>query len=163
MALERRLRVLSMSGEATSMETDTRIRAAFASSDMKQVDQHFGAAESFVVYSIDPQGHHLVEAIQFARLEMDGNEDKLGANIAALDGCVVVYCEAVGASAVSQLRAKGIQPIKVGPGTSVSSLIRDLQAELRDGPGAWLARAIAVRNPGRCHRFDAMEAEGWSE
>jgi nitrogen fixation protein NifX len=163
MGMERRLRVLTMSGEATSMETDTRIRAAFASSDMKQVDQHFGAAESFVVYSIDPQGHHLVEAIQFARLEMDGNEDKLGAKIAALDGCVVVYCEAVGASAVSQLRAKGIQPIKVGPGTSVSSLIRDLQAELRDGPGAWLARAIAVRDPGRGRRFDAMEAEGWSE
>jgi nitrogen fixation protein NifX len=150
-----------MSSEATPMETG--IKAAFASSDLKHIDQHFGAAESFVVYSIDQRGHHLVEVIQFARLEMDGNEDKLGAKIGALDGCVVVYCEAVGASAVSQLRAKGIQPIKVAAGVSVSSLIRELQSELREGPRAWLARAMANREPGRHRRFDAMEAEGWSE
>jgi nitrogen fixation protein NifX len=161
MGMERRLRLLSMSGETAP--TETGIKAAFASSDLKQVDQHFGAAESFVVYSIDQGGHHLVEVIQFARLEMDGNEDKLGAKIGALDGCLVVYCEAVGASAVSQLRAKGIQPIKVEPGTSVNRLIHDLQEELRDGPSAWLARAIAGREPGRQRRFDAMEAEGWSE
>ncbi len=163
MGMERRLRVLNMSGEATSMQTDTRIKAAFASSDMKQIDQHFGAAESFVVFAIEPREHHLLEAIQFTRLAMDGNEDKLAAKIAALDGCDVVYCEAVGASAVSQLRAKGIQPIKVSPGTSVSRLIRELQTELRDGPSAWLARAIAGRAPGRNRRFDAMESEGWSE
>lgn len=163
MGMERRLKVLSMSGETTSVATETRIKAAFASSDMKQIDQHFGAAESFVVYAIDPREHHLLEAIQFARLEMDGNEDKLAAKIAALEGCDVVYCEAVGASAVSQLRAKGIQPMKVSPGTSVSRLIRDLQGELRDGPSAWLARTLAGRDPGRNRRFDAMEAEGWSE
>ena len=161
MGMERRLRVLSMSSEATPMETG--IKVAFASSDLKHIDQHFGAAESFVVYSIDQTGHHLVEVIQFARLAMDGNEDKLGAKIGALDGCVVVYCEAVGASAVSQLRAQGIQPIKVAAGVSVSSLIRDLQSELREGPSAWLARAMANREPGRHRRFDAMEAEGWSE
>lgn len=161
MGLERRLRVLSMPSQTTAMETG--IKAAFASSDLKQIDQHFGAAESFVVYAIDQGGHHLVEVIQFARLEMDGNEDKLAAKISALEGCAVVYCEAVGASAVSQLRAKGIQPIKVAAGVSLSSLIRDLQCELKEGPSAWLARAMASREPGRNRRFDAMEAEGWSE
>ncbi|MCG6896893.1 MAG: NifB/NifX family molybdenum-iron cluster-binding protein [Thiocapsa sp.] len=161
MALERRLTLLGRSGEAAAMQT--RIKAAFASSDMRQIDQHFGAAESFVVHTIEPQGHQLVEVIQFARCDMNGNENKLGARIAALQGCVVVYCEAVGASAVSQLRAQGIQPIKVSPGTSVNRLIRDLQQDLRDGPSAWLARAIAGREPNRDRRFDAMEAEGWHE
>lgn len=160
MGMERRLRVMGQPGSAAA---ETGIKAAFASSDLKQIDQHFGAAESFVVYAIDRAGHHLVEVIRFARLEMDGNEGKLGAKIAALDGCVAVYCEAIGASAVSQLRAKGIQPIKTGHGTSVGGLIRTLQRELRDGPSAWLARAIAGRDPDHGRRFDAMEAEGWRE
>ena len=75
-----------------------------------------------------------MEVTQFGRLAMDGNEDKLAAKIAALAGCIAVYCQAVGASAINQLRAQGIQPIKVGPGTPVTDLIAALQEELRAGP-----------------------------
>ncbi|MBK1644018.1 nitrogen fixation protein NifX [Thiocapsa imhoffii] len=162
MGLERRLRIMNMNQDANGANP-LQIRVAFASSDMKRIDQHFGAAEAFVVYHIDAQDHRILEVIQFARLEMDGNEDKLAAKIAALAGCDLVYCEAVGASAVSQLRAQGIQPIKVAPGSSVSRIIRDLRGELQDGPTGWLARAIANRTPGCDRRFDLMEAEGWSE
>jgi nitrogen fixation protein NifX len=146
---------------------DATVKVAFATADLRHVDQHFGAAESFVVYQVGAREQHLVEAIQFSQpgvhLKMDGNEDKLAAKIAALEGCLGVYCEAVGASAVSQLRARGIQPIKVAAGTTVSSLIRGLQQELREGTSGWVVRAMANRDPSRAHRFDAMEAEGWRE
>ena len=145
------------------MGSETAIKVAFASSDMRHVDQHFGAAESFAIYAVEREAFALVEAIQFGRLHMDGNEDKLSAKIAALDGCVAVYCQAVGASAVNQLRAKGVHPIKVAPGASLSELIEALQCELREGPSAWLARAIEARQPQGASRFDAMESEGWSE
>ena len=145
------------------MGVDQAIKVAFASSDMRYVDQHFGAAEAFVVHAVDPEQASLLEVVQFGRLDMDGNEDKLAAKIAALDGCVAVYCQAVGASAVNQLRAKGIHPIKVPPGTEVAGLIQSLQCELREGPSAWLARAIESRQPRGGERFDAMESEGWSE
>jgi len=94
---------------------------------------------------------------------MDGNEDKLAAKIDALADCVAVYCQAVGASAIGQLKNHGIQPIKVAPDTLISGLLRELQQELREGPSAWLARAIERRAPRSESRFDAMEAEGWSE
>jgi nitrogen fixation protein NifX len=145
------------------MGIDRAIRVAFASGDLRQVDQHFGAAESFAIHAIECERSSLIEVVQFGRLDMDGNEDKLAAKIAALDGCVAVYCQAVGASAVNQLRAKGIYPIKVPPGTAVAELIEALQCELREGPSAWLARAIESRQPRGGERFDAMESEGWSE
>jgi nitrogen fixation protein NifX len=70
----------------------------------------------------------------------------------------------VGTSAVNQLRAAGIQPIKVAPGVAVGELVESLQEELRAGPSAWLARAIESRGAAsRPDRFDAMESEGWSE
>ena len=146
------------------MGSPTAVQVAFATGDMQQVDQHFGAAESFAVYAIDLNESRLLEVTQFGRLAMDGNEDKLTAKIAALEGCIAVYCQAVGSSAVNQLRARGIQPVKVEPGAKVSDLIAALQEELRAGPTSWLARALEARQqPRDTRRFDAMESEGWSE
>lgn len=161
MALERRLKVLS--GGAIPETPSPRIRVAFASSDMRLVDQHFGAATAFAIYALSADRCGLVEVAQFEAPAMDGNEDKLAARIAALEGCAIVYCQAVGASAISQLLARGIQPIKVGAAASVPGLIDELRLELRRGPGTWLARALARHRPKAEQRFEAMEADGWQE
>lgn len=161
MTVERRLKVMNFGADA--MGSETAVKVAFATGDMRHVDQHFGAAESFAIYAIDPQRSSLLEVTQFGRLAMDGAEDKLAAKIAALADCIAVYCQAVGASAVNQLRAKGVQPIKVAAGTPVADLIAALQEELRAGPSAWLARALEARQPRDGQRFDTMESEGWSE
>ena len=161
MTLERTLRVVTSGAEAIDMATA--VKVAFATSDIKTVDRHFGAAESFAVYAIDPERASLSEAVQFGKLAMDGNEDKLAAKIDSLDGCVAVYCQAAGASAVNQLRTKGIQAVKVSPGAPVKGLIEALQEELRAGPSAWLARAISSQKPRDTGRFDEMAEEGWVE
>ena len=161
MTLQRRLQLVGCAAEDAWM--NTALKVAFATADMKHVDQHFGAARSFAIYAVDPEHSALVAAAEFGVLDMDGNEDKLGAKIAALDGCAAVYSQAVGASAINQLKASGIQPVKVSPGAGIADLIEALQEEMRDGPGRWLARAIAARQPRDAGRFDAMEAEGWEE
>lgn len=159
--LTRRLTVLGQDTEEHCMETA--IKVAFASTDMKHIDQHFGAAESFAIYALTPEAVQLVEATQFGKLAMDGNEDKLDTKIAALEGCVAVYSQAVGASAVAKLKAANIQPVKVSAGAEISGLIEALQEELRQGPSAWLAQAIKRLQGPSAQRFDSMEAEGWDE
>ena len=161
MTLQRKLKLVT--DDSATADDAAAIKVAFASADRKHVDQHFGAAEGFALYQVSPTGYELLEVTQFGRLDMDGNEDKLGAKIDLLRDCVAVYCQAVGASAIGQLRTAGVQPIKVPPQTLISGLLRDLQRELQDGPSAWLARAIDQRQPQPKDRFDAMEAEGWSE
>jgi nitrogen fixation protein NifX len=141
----------------------TALKVAFATSDMKHVDQHFGAAQSFAIYALDQEKSCLVEAVEFGKLEMDGNEDKLVVKIDALQGCIAVYSQAVGASAINQLKAKGIQPVKISPGAPISGLLATLRDELRQGPGSWLARAIQNAMPADPSRFDEMEADGWEE
>jgi nitrogen fixation protein NifX len=141
----------------------TALKVAFATSDMKHVDQHFGAAQSFAIYAFDQEKSCLVEAVEFGKLEMDGNEDKLVVKIDALAGCIAVYSQAVGASAINQLKAKGIQPVKISPGAPIGGLLATLQDELKQGPGSWLARAIQNAKPADPSRFDQMEADGWEE
>ncbi len=145
------------------------LRVAFASSDRQHVDQHFGAARAFVVHSIDAAASHVVEVVEFIENPMDAHDGKLAGKVDLLAGCVAVYCQAVGASAVQRLLAKGIQPVKVDEGAAIERLISGLQHEMRNGPAGWLAKAErggkGDRGDGAREdsRFAAMENEGWEE
>ena len=162
MSLKRRLTIVDSSTEARTME-QTALKLAFASTDMKHVDQHFGAAQSFVIYAVDMKEARMLEVIQFDQLDQDGNEDKLVDKINALAGCIAVYSQAVGSSAVAKLKAEGIQPVKVAAGAEINGMLEAVQEELRSGPATWLARAIEAQKPVDPNRFVAMEQQGWEE
>lgn len=158
MTLERRMRVV-----ATDDNESTGIKVAFATTNMKTVNQHFGSAQSFAMYHVDPERAMLLEAAEFGKLAQDGNEDKLAAKLDMLTGCSAVYCQAAGSSAVQQLLSRGIQPVKVAEDADINDLIESLQDEMRQGPSSWVAKAIErVKGPDM-GRFDEMEEEGWSE
>lgn len=161
MALIRRMRIVDLYEEQNLM--DTRLKIAFATDDLQHVNQHFGSAKTFVIYAVDQDSQELVEVAEFGKLEQDGNEDKLAAKIELLDGCAAVYCEAMGASAIRQVMAAGIQPVKVYRGSLIADLLEDFQNELRTGPSAWVAKAIARQAAPDPGKFSRMEAEGWNE
>jgi nitrogen fixation protein NifX len=138
------------------------VKIAFASSDRRVVDQHFGAAEAFCIYTLAEDDARLVEVAEFhdSDVVMDGHEGKLAGKIALLEDCVAVYCNAVGASAIKQLLAAGIQPMKVEEGTPLDALLCELNQSLKTAPPAWLTKHF---QPKDTDRFATMEAEGWSE
>ncbi len=161
MALQRCLKVVD--GDAGGNAAGKALKLAFATTDMKHVDQHFGSARAFAIYGVGTEHAKLLEAAQFDRVEQDGHEDKLAAKIAMLKGCVAVYSQAVGSSAVRQLQAQDIQPVKVAPGAVIADLIGSVQDMLRADAPAWLAKARGRGRKADASRFDAMEMEGWEE
>lgn len=142
---------------------ETAIKVAFATTDMLHVNQHFGSARSFAIYAVDPEQAELLEVAQFGTLAQDGNEDKLSYKLQFLDGCVAVYCQAVGASAIKQIIAQGVQPIKVHEGCQIRDLLKDLQLEMKTGPSSWLAKALRPKPSLDSLKFNEMEEEGWQE
>lgn len=161
MALQRHLKIVDY--DTNDKDIDAALKVAFATTDMKHVNQHFGSAESFAIFAVDMDRASLLEALQFGQQDQDGNEDKLSAKLDSLEGCIAVYSQAVGASALGQLKSRGIQPVKVSAGTGIPELLTSLREELAAGPATWLARAIESQKPANPHRFDDMEAEGWDE
>ena len=108
--------------------------------DRQQIDEA-------LVYALDRERVCLVEANEFGQLAMDGNEDKLAAKIAVLEGCIAVYSQAVGASAIKQLKAKGIQSVKVPPASRTMGM-RAAQSQGFMMPStARSARPVATMNP----------------
>lgn len=138
------------------------LKVAFASTDRTRVNQHFGAAEGFVVYEVTPDKATLVGVAEFAEEAMDGNEDKLGAKVDFLAGCAAVYVMAIGASAIKKLMAKGIQPIRVDEVDAVDDLLGEISRAMSAGGVTWIDRAIAAQTrAGDADRFASMEEEGW--
>lgn len=166
MALRRHLRILAGGIKDAEQDMTPSIKAAFATSDRHKIDQHFGTATAILIYAVTPDQATVVEFAQFGDLDQDGHEDKLAAKLALLQGCTVVYCQAVGGSAIQQLLAVGVQPMRVEAGTAIAPLLAELQVALRGGQApVWLNRAIArQQQPESAEaRFAAMEAEGWRE
>ncbi|MCP5197036.1 MAG: nitrogen fixation protein NifX [Gammaproteobacteria bacterium] len=166
MALLRHLRILAGGTEEKPGMTTPTIKAAFATSDRQRVNQHFGAASGILIYAVTPNQATMVEFAQFGALDRDGHEDKLAAKLAVLRGCAVIYCEAVGGSAIQQLLTLGVQPLRVEPGIPITTLVAELQAALQGDAPTWLNRAMSRQHKADDQtgaRFAAMEAEGWQD
>ncbi len=139
-------------------EANMTVKIAFATSDRRAVNQHFGAAEAFAVYELGENEARLVEVAEFIETAMDGHEGKLAAKVELLGDCAAVYCNAVGASAIQQLLAKSIQPMRVEEGVLIDELLLGLQKNLANDPPVWMAKHLKKQAGGG---FDADEE--WQE
>lgn len=154
--LTRRLRVLDGADHSADL------KVAFASSDRKHVNQHFGSTSCLVIYAVSMDQASLISVSEFGDFK-DSSEDKLPIKLQALKGCIAVYCRACGASALTQLLEQGVQPVKVSDEAIIAELLEALQMELREGPSNWLARAIQLQEDVDPERFGSMASEGWEK
>ena len=137
------------------------LKVAFASRDRLMVDQHFGAAMGFVIYAVSAGQAQLVAVLEFPPEGMDGNENKLAAKIEALEGCAAMYCLAVGGSAVRQLLAAGIQPLRLEEPANIEELLTSVRQGVAQGDIPWIDKALRTRDDPT--RFERMAEEGWQE
>jgi len=148
---------------ADAVTDEDSLTVAFASSDGDLVDQHFGSAQAFYVFSVDAQHANLITNKDFGYEKKDGNEDKLKPKLAWLSGADIVYCGSVGGSASRQLIALGITPMKVTGGPDVEELIESIQSQLNGKPEFWLANILKKKQGPSESRFDLMDEEGWDD
>lgn len=149
------------------VEDKSALIVAFASLEGDMVDQHFGSAQAFFVYSVTEDSADLIASKSFGYEKKDGNEDKLKPKLKWLVGSDLVYCGSVGGSATKQLITLGVTPKKVTGGPDVEDLLDELHEQLKavaDGSGEFWLETILKKKQGRGEdRFDFMDDEGWEE
>ncbi|TWA98947.1 nitrogen fixation protein NifX [Bradyrhizobium stylosanthis] len=119
------------------------MKVAFATQDLKRVDAHFGWAKNIAIYDVRPEGHHLIESIQFdGDLKEDGNEDKLTAKIEAIKDCAILYVAAIGGSGAARVVANNIHPMKVSMPEAIDDLCIKLEGVLKGSPPPWLRKVL---------------------
>jgi nitrogen fixation protein NifX len=117
------------------------MKVAFASSDKKHIDEHFGWAKNFVIWEIEPEDARLAGVVQIQQIG-DDEEDKIGARLAALADCAIVYVTQIGGPAAAKLVANKIHPIKSKDNETIAEIVEKLQVVLRTNPPPWLRKAM---------------------
>ncbi|WP_413733391.1 NifB/NifX family molybdenum-iron cluster-binding protein [Sodalis sp. RH21] len=136
---------------------DWALRVAFASSDLHVVNQHFGSTPRLAIYGVKPDRVTLLQVTDF--IVQPGHDlDKLSSRIAALDGCLSLYCVAVGESVFRQLLRVGVRAVSVPAATSIAGLLTELQQNW-DAPT--VQRHQDKRDPRRFERY--QQESRWEE
>lgn len=119
------------------------MKIAFATEDLKHIDAHFGWAKHIAVYDVTPDDIHFVTTYEFTGdLQEDGNEDKLGPKLAAIEDCAILYVAAIGGSGAARVVAKKVYPIKVSEPEAIDGVLLRLQKVLRGTPPPWLRKVM---------------------
>ncbi len=119
------------------------MKVAFATVDGLHVNAHFGWAKMISVYEVTQDECHRVTDYEFAgNLSEDGNEDKLGPKLDAIQDCAILYVAAIGGSGAARVVAKNIHPVKVAETEAIDGILLRLQEVLRRTPPPWLRKAL---------------------
>ncbi|MEG3131095.1 NifB/NifX family molybdenum-iron cluster-binding protein [Pantoea cypripedii] len=133
------------------------MKVAFASSDCRHVDQHFGATPRLVVYGIKQDDAMLLRVADFS-VFTGHQEEKISYRINALEDCVTLYCVAIGERVFSQLLKIGVRAVRVPANTPVSSLLQEIQHYWYDKEQRQQQRQ---RNPDRFAQL--LEEHEWQD
>jgi len=128
------------------------MKVAFATTNGKQVDEHFGRAGMFAIYDILETGHRFVEMRTFA----DGmdmavvdtkdmgslHEDAVQNKVDRLADCKLIYLTEIGGPSAARLVKKGIMPMKVREIVSIESALDQLMVTIKKSPPPWLRKAL---------------------
>lgn len=127
------------------------MKVAFATQDLTTVDAHFGWAQNLVVYEVTAGGARPVARHRFPEAKEDGDEDKLGERIEAIDDCAILYVAAIGGSGAARVVARGIHPIKARGPEPIADVLEKLRQVLAGTPPPWLRKAM---RKGQEHEFE---------
>ncbi len=101
-------------------------KVAIASTDGETVNQHYGRATKFYIYSIDDEvGYDLVEERQVEPVCMDGAHEisKMEQSVLNFTDCRYIVVSRLGSAAGAALSAAGITAMEL-PGTIDDAILR---------------------------------------
>lgn len=133
------------------------MQVAFASSDYRHVDQHFGATPRLVVYGVKQDEVTLLKVVDFA-IQPGHQRDKLACRIGALEDCVTLYCVAIGDSVFRQLLQIGVRAVRVPAQTTIAGLLQEIQHYWHDKDPRGGSRS---RDPDRFRQL--LQESEWQE
>lgn len=159
MSLEREMHVVTESADPLRIP----LRIAIATSDLKHVNQHFGSASRLAKFEVTSDSARLAGVCEFSNVQRDGNDGKLVEKLQRLRGQHAVLSTAIGASAVRQLIASGIQPIKLGEASSIEEVLEYFQREIEVGTTHWVNQAVSPLTNSKDEDLRSMLDCDWDE
>lgn len=114
------------------------IRVAFATSDLENIDAHFGSTKQFAVYDITKNDYKTVEIIKVETKDTD-------LTVSLLAGIDIVYFINIGPTAAAKIINKGIFPIKYKEIVGIEDELNKLKEMLNTNPPPFIKKIVAKK------------------
>jgi nitrogen fixation protein NifX len=128
------------------------MKVAFATTDGKIVDEHFGRAGTFAIYEFTESGFQFVESRKFAdgmdhavtdtKNQGQAHDDAVQSKVDRLSDCKLIYLTEIGGPSAARLVKKGIMPLKVKEPVTIESALAQLGDTIKKSPPPWLRKAL---------------------
>jgi nitrogen fixation protein NifX len=128
------------------------MKVAFATTDGKQVDEHFGRAGMFAIYDITESGYKFIAIRTFADgmdMAVVDTRDKgplhdvaVQNKVDKLADCKLIYLTEIGGPSAARLVKKGIMPMKMKEIVTIESALGQLLETIKKAPPPWLRKAL---------------------
>lgn len=128
------------------------MKIAFATTDGKNINEHFGRSGQFAIYELFESFYDFVEVRKFAdcrdlKVELsrdnpEQHEDAVEQKVKKLIDCKIVYVTEIGGPASARLVRNGIMPIRVKEGTNIEETLEKLIATIKTSPPPWMKKLI---------------------
>ena len=129
------------------------MRVAFATTDGKNVDEHFGRCGMFAIYNLTEDKYELHEMRKFSEGRDKGieetkgmgqlHDDRVQSKVDQLSDCKIVYLTEIGGPSAAKLVKKGIMPLKVKEVIPIDEALERLFDTIRTSPPPWLRKALS--------------------
>jgi len=132
-----------------------RLRVAIATQDLRMLNAHFGSARRFAVYDVMPAETRFVEAVSFDDVSNesgahgDDGTDRIGAKVAALAGCHLLFVLAIGGPAAAKVVGAHIHPVKLPAEETIDAILARVQAMMTGNPPPWLRKVMGAQQQQR--------------
>lgn len=118
---------------------------AFASTNGKNIDQHFGWSKEFYLYEVKEDNSSFLEVVDSSK-EIEDEKEKLDYKIDSINRADILYCTQIGPTASKMVQSSKIHPVKVAENLSIKEAITNLQEMLKNNPPLWLLRILNKRS-----------------
>lgn len=123
---------------------------AFCSNDGVHINGHFGTCQLFFIYQVASDKAQLIDIRNFVEHEtLEDNEIRAQ----LLDGCHLLFCEAIGGPAAARIIRHNIHPLKIKKkDNAIAMQLQALHVLMNGTLPPWLAKVLG-RNSGLQQRF----------
>jgi nitrogen fixation protein NifX len=117
------------------------LKVAFATDDIKKVNQNFSRAKKFIVYDITKEGYTTSGIIETDTSNLPDGE-KTEYKISALKGVNIMYCENIIGGDAAKVISSGITPVKVKYTDDIEELLNQFVYMLNNNPPPWIKKIM---------------------
>ena len=130
--------------DITSKEGKKGIVVGFATSDLENIDAHFGSTKQFAVYSVDKEGSEQIQIIKTTKDAL-GDGNKTDMIVEALDGIDIVYFLDIGPTAAAKVINSKIFPIKYKEVVKIDTELEKLVGMLGTNPPPFIKKIVEAK------------------